>query len=322
MWRAVVLEFVKSRLLGLWKTIAAAVTRKQRVVVLVLGMHRSGTSALTRMLNLLGCDLPKTLLGSGRYNEAGHWESSIICALNDRILASAGSYWNDWREFDSDWLNTPQADNFREKAAAVLDEEYGDSRLFVFKDPRNCRLIGFWSAVFNEMEIAPVIVLPLRNPIEVAASLESRDGFDRALGHLLWLRHVLDAEYASRGMARIFASYDQLMTDWREIAKKTNKKLPFSIARPSRQVADEIDNFLSPDLRHHSEEFSNGVDDPQLSKWLHDTFAILDSWTKTGERATDFETLDRIRREFNATAAALWKIADRQRASAKRKPAP
>jgi hypothetical protein len=316
------LEFVTSRLPRLWKTIAAAVGRKRRVVVLVLGMHRSGTSALTRMLNLLGCDLPKALMGVGRYNETGHWESQVICALNDRILASAGSYWNDWREFDSDWLNTPQADKFREKAAAVLDGEYGDSRLFVLKDPRNCRLVGFWSAVFSEMEIKPVIVLTLRNPIEVAASLESRNGFDHALGHLLWLRHVLDAEYASRSMTRIFASYDQLMTDWREIARKAKKKLRFSMARPSRQVAEEIDDFLSPDLRHHREEFSIGVDDPQLSKWLRDTFAILDGWTKTGERAADFDTLDRIRREFNATTAALWEKADQQKASAKGKPVP
>jgi hypothetical protein len=316
------LEFVKSRLSELWKIVAAAVTRKRRVVVLVLGMHRSGTSALTRMLNLLGCDLPKTLIGAGRYNETGHWESLEICKLNDRILASADSNWSDWREFDSDWLNTPQADKIREEAAAVLDDEYGDSRLFVSKDPRNCRLVGFWSAVFNEMKIKPVIILTIRNPIEVAASLESRNGFDRALGHLLWLRHVLDAEHASRGMARIFTSYDKLMTDWREIAKQTKKKMRFLIPRPSREVARKIDTFLSPGLRHHREVVSNGGDDPQLSKWLHDTFAIFDGWTKTGESAADFDTLDRIRREFNANTVALWKIADSQRASAKRKPAP
>ena len=77
--------------------------RARRTAILVSGMHRSGTSALTRVLNILGCDLPKTLTKPKSDNVAGFWESRAITDLNDEILASAGSSWDDWLPFDQSW---------------------------------------------------------------------------------------------------------------------------------------------------------------------------------------------------------------------------
>ena len=85
-----------------------------RIGVLVLGMHRSGTSALTRVLNLLGCDLPATLMDSAAFNEAGHWESMAIMGLNDEILQSAGSHWHDWLSFNPGWYSSPKAAEYKE----------------------------------------------------------------------------------------------------------------------------------------------------------------------------------------------------------------
>src|SRR5690606_30890898 len=108
-----------------------------------LGMHRSGTSAVTRIFSLLGCDLPANLMGANKTNEAGHWESVPICQLNDRLLESAGSCWHDWQAFNPGWLRSPKAQTFREEALSVLEQEFGNSRLFVLKDPRICRLVPF-----------------------------------------------------------------------------------------------------------------------------------------------------------------------------------
>ena len=94
----------------------------ERVCVLVLGMHRSGTSALSRVLNLLGCDLPKTLMSAHPSNEAGHWESLLISHLNDEILGSAGSEWHDWLAFNPGWHSSPKAAEYREMALAALEE--------------------------------------------------------------------------------------------------------------------------------------------------------------------------------------------------------
>jgi hypothetical protein len=71
--------------------------------LLVLGMHRSGTSAVTRVLNLLGCALADNLVGPSDGNETGHWESLAALELNDAILASAGSHWADWGAINDDW---------------------------------------------------------------------------------------------------------------------------------------------------------------------------------------------------------------------------
>src|SRR6516225_2492198 len=86
---------------------ASAPSAQRRVCVMVLGMHRSGTSALSRMLNLLGCDLPKTLMGPSKGNEAGHWESRAIADFNDRLLESAGSDWHDWTAINPGWFSSP-----------------------------------------------------------------------------------------------------------------------------------------------------------------------------------------------------------------------
>jgi hypothetical protein len=77
-----------------------------RSVVLVLGMHRSGTSALSRMLSLLGCDLPKTLMPESPDNARGYWESWPVTHLNDAVLASGGSRWDDWLPFNANWYDS------------------------------------------------------------------------------------------------------------------------------------------------------------------------------------------------------------------------
>src|SRR5262245_37750610 len=77
-----------------------------RQALLVLGMHRSGTSAITRIFNLLGADLPKNLMSSGPGNELGHWESNDLVIIHDDLLTSAGSKWDDWRAFNPDWYES------------------------------------------------------------------------------------------------------------------------------------------------------------------------------------------------------------------------
>src|SRR6516164_8769546 len=71
--------------------------------VIVLGMHRSGTSAVTRVVSLLGADLPKNLLPPSLTNELGYWESSDLMTIHDELLSSGGSKWDDWRAFNQDW---------------------------------------------------------------------------------------------------------------------------------------------------------------------------------------------------------------------------
>ncbi|MCT8997415.1 hypothetical protein [Chelativorans intermedius] len=282
----------------------------ERTCVLVLGMHRSGTSAMTRVFSLLGCDLPANLMGANETNKAGHWESTAICRFNDRVLESAGSCWHDWQAFHPGWLRSPKARTFREEALGVLEQEFGGSRLFVLKDPRICRLAPFWLDVLAAAGARPLVVLPLRNPLEVAASLQKRNGFEPAFGHLLWLRHVLAAEAATRGLARIFLGYDSMLRSWARVVERAEERFGLSLPRKSSAATAEIEAFLTDKLRHHREASESVVENPALSRWLRDSYRILSRWAEEGEDAADHAALDAILAEFDAAAPAFAQLAD------------
>ncbi|MCW5726859.1 hypothetical protein [Parvibaculum sp.] len=277
----------------------------ERRCVLVLGMHRSGTSALARVLSILGVGLPENLVEAAASNPAGFWEPETIVRLNQAILGAAGSSWDDWQAFDPDWYSSPAASEFRMRALEALNAEFGNAPLFVLKDPRICRLAPFWLDVFGRAGVKPLIVLPLRNPLEVAASLEKRDNLAPEFGCLVWLRHVLEAEAASRGLPRFHCSYDELLTGWPQLVARAADVLKLSCPEPDESARPEIDAFLNGELRHHREEPRRVIEDKALSGWLRDTFAIFDRWAAEGENPEDFATLDRIRAAFDEAAPAF-----------------
>ena len=299
------------------KNNAASRAGAGRTCVLVLGMHRSGTSALARVLNLLGCDLPKTLMEAHSSNETGHWESVEIMNLNNEILGSAGSNWQDWLEFNQGWYVSPKAEEYKERALEILKSEFGKSRLFVLKDPRICRFVPFWLDVLETAGVKPVIIRQVRNPLEVAESLSKRSGLDPALGHLIWLNHVLEAEAGSRGRQRFQASYDRLLNDWPRLITEMQDALHLRWPRLSTLINDDIDKFLSGNLRHHKEPTEAVTGNPFLSAWLRDTFSIFTRWAETGENSDDYAELNRIKVELNSAAPAFARLilAGKQRAN-------
>ncbi|MEY3658228.1 MAG: hypothetical protein RL425_989, partial [Pseudomonadota bacterium] len=218
--------------------------------ILVLGMHRSGTSAFTRVLNLLGCALPENLIGAGDGNETGHWESISVVNLNDQIFTSAGSRWNDWGPLNDDWRQSSLRDDMLQKAVTLIEEHTDLGSLFAIKDPRLCRLADVWLAAMAEAKVEPSAVLMVRNPAEVIASLESRDLMAPGYGQLLWLRHVLDAEFFSRGSNRVVCRYDQLMTNWFSVVDRVRTGLGITLPRNSTSVHLEIEQYLNGEHRH------------------------------------------------------------------------
>jgi len=103
-------------------------------------------------------------------------------------------------------------------------------------------------------------VLMLRGPAAIARSIASRDGTTGAFAHLLWLRHMIDAERASRGLMRAVIGFDAMLADWRETARRL---LPLTGgAMPEGETAAAIDVFLDPALRHHADEASATLEQP------------------------------------------------------------
>jgi hypothetical protein len=263
-------------------------------------MHRSGTSALTRALSFLGADLPSRLLPPTDSNPTGHFEPEEIVSIHDKVLASAGSSWSDWRKFPEEWFDSPECARLKEELIASVRDNFQDSGLFVVKDPRLCRILPFWHDVLRRLELTPFFVLPYRNPIEVALSLRDRDGFTLSRGYLIWLRHILDAEAETRNSPRIFVRYEDLVLDRRSTVDRIIANSPFAWPRQSPQAFEEIERFVRPELRHNpAGELSLR---PEVSAWVRETYGCYDALRFDPEDGAVQGRLDAVRAAFDAAA--------------------
>lgn len=276
--------------------------------LLVLGMHRSGTSAITRVLNLLGCALPNNLIGPSDSNETGHWESVDALQLNDAILDSAGSDWADWGAINDDWHRSGLKAEMLGRIEQVIEHHAALGPLFALKDPRTCRVADLWLTAMYNVNVEPCVLLMLRNPAEVCASLEERDLMATGYGQLLWLRHVLDAEYFSRGVRRVVCRYDQLMRSWPVVVDRIRTGLDIALPRNTPAVHAAIEQYLKNEYRHHERSADAVLGDLGQSAWLRRTFAIMMAWSEQGENEADHAELDQIRHELGQAHATFARL--------------
>lgn len=266
---------------------------------LVLGMHRSGTSSVAGTIARLGPVPPKTPIPAGDDNRRGYWESLAITELHNELLASAGSKWNDWRLFNSGWRDTPVAAQFKARAKALLESEFNGASAFVLKDPRICRFPEFWLEIFQEENITPRIVIPVRVPLEVAQSLKTRNGFSLSEGLLLWLRHVLDAEAATRDMPRAIIMWDAFLKDWRCEIERIGKDLNIHWPGLTDFTAAEIDTFLTAELKHERTAADTARVHPDMHEWVMAVYDALVELSRNPSSNSARATLDDVKADFN-----------------------
>ena len=176
--------------------------------VIVLGMHRSGTSAVSRILNLLGASIgPATDLLTEYDNPAGHWESKALVACNDRILAAFGRSWDFPPWLASGWEYSDRASSLLPDMAATFASVY-DSEPWVWKDPRTCLTFPLWRRVIGDKAR---VVLVFRDPGAVVASLHRRDGIPSLYGAGLWQHYIRASVAASAGLPVLCLSFEELV---------------------------------------------------------------------------------------------------------------
>jgi len=177
--------------------------------LVVLGMHRSGTSLMAGLLSKLGAYYGPDVLSTGASHEnpKGFWERRDIRNLNDWVLHSLGCDWNKLSNFNEGRLSEIDLNEFNVNAKAVVDELASHSP-WVIKEPRLCLLMPLWKEVIEN----PVYIYIYRNPIEVALSLKERNGIPIYVGLALWEMYNICALNASKSMPRIFISYNEIMS--------------------------------------------------------------------------------------------------------------
>ena len=278
------------------------------VGLLVVGVHRSGTSALTRTLNLLGATLPEALLGPSVNNPLGHWESERAYELHNALLESIDSRWDDWSAIDPSWFRSPMAERHAHRLAEFLTEEFSDSPLFAIKDPRLCLMAPMWRRAFEMADMDCRAILPLRHPAEVAASLARRNGMPQSKAFLIWLRYQLQAEVSTREMPRCFVNYEDLLTDWRGTLGRVAEALDLGWPRWTLRAQRDIDEFLSPEHRHQVAASVDFRQQPQVPVWVGETYEAVKALSVDLGDHQAMARLDEVRASFDDACKAFWPI--------------
>ena len=211
--------------------------------LLIVGMHRTGTSALGAVLHSWGYSFGDTPLHD---DEQNYYEDAHVVGLNDQLLERLGRDWRTPGPLPSGWLDDAQP--LLDQAASLILRQRGK---WFFKDPRFCLLLPFWRRAFEQTGLEPRILLTQRAPLAVAKSLQRRDKMPLRIGGLLWTTHVLAAFNHSQGLPRLMVDYDTLMDHPDDTMNLLAQFMERSPVEPSAQTIGN-GGGLDAQARHHS----------------------------------------------------------------------
>ncbi|MCD8524751.1 MAG: hypothetical protein LRY67_03080 [Gammaproteobacteria bacterium] len=275
--------------------------------ILVIGMHRSGTSAMTGAIASLGLGLPMgdDLMQGGTDNPI-HYESRCLTAFNDELLHFLGLRWDFPADLPENWENSPSLNAWYERAKVVFHHAFKHAKTgIVWKDPRNCLLLPFWKKILNQ-DVKVLFIW--RHPLEVARSLEYRNQFPVQYGLALWEQYNFLALTALQGLDVYLFQYDTLFQhhdDWFEMLAK------WCTANIDHNQFARTELCVNRNYRHHHEENSDELTENQRSllALIRDLDPMLTSFPKIEytERSTWVRELFRPAKNFSTQKNDLQK---------------
>ena len=232
-------------------------------IICILGMHRSGTSALTRVLNLIGVELgadEALTTEPVADNPKGYWEHHELTAISDAILKRHCGSWDEPPLLPPGWETAAAIDDLRQRAQQLIQNQFAAVQLWGWKDPRTCLTLPFWQQLLPDMRY----VICLRNPLDVARSLEHRDQLPAAKSSNLWLTYVSSALRHTEGKPRLVIFYEDLMDDClREL-----QRLAGFLGKPERaqqaDVQEAGQEFIEKQLQHYRASIVQATANPRI----------------------------------------------------------
>ena len=220
-------------------------------VIFVLGMHRGGTSAVTRALGSLGVALGDNLVPPGEDNPKGFWEDRDFLAINEELLGHLGSSYDRlapaWRFVESD----PAISALKLRAAQLMMSKAArTAQPWGLKDPRTSRLLRFWRDVICSCDLSVSYVIALRNPLSVALSLQKRNHISADKSYILWLQHMLPTVLDTVGFPRVVVDYDLLIDQPSIQIRRMANALDLDTKDEGASAAQAVEAVLAPELRH------------------------------------------------------------------------
>ena len=178
--------------------------------VVVLGMHRSGTSALTRVVHLLGAAVPAPGdLLTDYDNPDGHWESRALVAMNDRVLDLFGRSWDFPPRLPAGWERSARAEALLPELGTAFAASFPQTP-WIWKDPRTCLTFPLWRRALGD---DLCVLLVCRGASAVARSIHRRDRIPRLYAAGLWLRYLDGALRGATGLPTVCVHFEEFLAD-------------------------------------------------------------------------------------------------------------
>jgi GT2 family glycosyltransferase/glycosyltransferase involved in cell wall biosynthesis len=264
-------------------------------VIVVVGMHRGGTSATTLALRALGVELGDDLLAADPdQNPIGFFEDNPLLEVSEQVLQVLDMKWDTPRVIPPQAWNNPVLGALAVKASASIRDRFDEFPVWGFKNPRTARLLPFWKTVFQRCEREASYVIALRNPISIATSLRRRNQIAPARAHLLWLLHMAEAVVHTRGESRVVVDYDELLLDPRTEFRRIAGALSLPFPDTNAIALLEAESALDTDHRRTQFDPADLEIDHDVSELSREAFTLLQSWSRDDPKTTPAGIDDRL----------------------------
>lgn len=234
----------------------------------IVGMHRSATSMMTRILSLCGVYLgdPREMIPAQAENPEGFWEHARFHSINERVLATFHGGWDCIPDFPEGWVSDPRLEELRLEAERLVEEFEGRDS-WGWKDPRTSITLPFWQTIIPDLKIVALV----RNPLDVAASLATRGHASVGFGLALWTAY---SEQVNQNVTGAAVLYTHQSVYFKDPLPELIRVCGFLGLSPSDAQLEEAINTIQIRLRHSNstmaELFQPGISPQTLLRYVSD----------------------------------------------------
>ncbi len=279
----------------------------EKKLFIVIGMHRSGTSAVTRALKVFDIPLGDNFISASEdANPKGYWEDKDINALNVEMMEAINIDWHTLTPIQAAAIDSLRSNGYFSRAESLIQSKFADKFALGMKDPRITKLFPFWQEVFDQGRFNQNYLLALRNPISVAKSLEKRDGFLLGKSIYLWIDHVINSLSCTQAQKRIVIDYDRLLIQPEKEIARVSKYFHLQINQ--KQLNDYVTEFLDNGLCHALSNQEELLIDDRIPALAAEIYALMleAASDKFDINQNNFEpTLQRWRNELERIRPAM-----------------
>jgi hypothetical protein len=261
-------------------------------IIVVTGMHRSGTSTITRGLQVLGIPLGLNLMQAQFDNPTGFWEDREVVEINNTLLSCIGGQYDSLAPLpEIDVADASIHPLFFQAIQLITEKLAENDGVWGFKDPRLCRLLRFWEQVFRHCNVDVSYILAIRNPLSVIDSLAKRNGFEPEKSYMLWLVHVIKSLSDTSNCKRVVVDYDKMMQHPERELKRMAMACHLSFNPEEFNLYQTA--FLDIGLQHtlySAQELIHGNKLPRLATEIYQTLLDLSVTNQIDEAALQQKT--------------------------------